>query len=54
VAASVPPTPRPKTLTTVNDVKTIKAGLFFMNKPQNALALDNKVVATCDFPIPLL
>jgi hypothetical protein len=28
VAASVPPTPRPNTLTTVNEVRTMNAGLF--------------------------
>ena len=54
VAASVPPTPRPNTLKDVNDVRTMNAGLFFINQPQNDLALDSQLLTAADFPIPLL
>jgi hypothetical protein len=51
VAASVPPTPRPNTLTTVIEVRTINAGLFFINQPQNDLALGSKLPPSVNFPI---
>ena len=51
VAAKVPPTPRPRTLTTVNPVSPMKTGLFLIKPFHLAAALSESLVLMSLFPM---